>query len=218
MEYIHGKSLIKIAVADDLAMLRESMCQIIDTWENCKVILQADNGKQFMSLLDPKNLPDLALVDLRMPEINGYELIKLLTQKYPEIKIMVLTVFIGEEAIYRAFQAGAHGFMDKSEDGNKLKKGIYEMMRTGHYYSDQSAARMVKQSLATGKKNKKNLNEEEIVFLKNIITEKTYKEIADDMGIPVRHAEYLRNNMFERFDVQSRIGLAVLAIEKGLTI
>lgn len=218
MEYTHGKSLIKIAVADDHTMLRESMCQIIDTWENCKVILQADNGKEFMAQLDPKNLPDLALVDLRMPEINGYELIKLLTKKYPEIKMMVLTVFIGEDAIYRAFQAGAHGFMDKSEDGNKLKKGIYEMMRTGHHFSDQSAARMVKQSLTTGQKNKKNLNEEEIVFLKNIITEKTYKEIADEMGIPIRHAEYLRNNMFERFDVQSRIGLAVQVIEKGLTV
>jgi two-component system, NarL family, invasion response regulator UvrY len=218
MEYTHGKSLIKIAVADDHAMLRESMCQIIDTWENCKVILQADNGRQFMAQLDPKNLPDLALVDLRMPEINGYELIELLAKKYPEIKKMVLTLFIGEDAISRAFQAGAHGFMDKTEASTKLKKGIYEMMRTGHYFSDQSAARMVKQSLATGKKNKKNLNEEEILFLKNIITEKTYKQIASDMGIAVRHAEYLRNNMFERFDVQSRIGLAVQVIEKGLTV
>lgn len=217
MSYIPGKSLIKIAVAEDHAMLRDAMCKMIDSWSNCKVILEADSGIQLINQIDPENLPDLALVDLAMPGMNGYETIRLLAKTFPEIKTIIVSMYIGEEAISQALQAGAHGFLHKSEDSGKLKAAVYETMRTGYYFTDRSAARMVKQS-QHGQKIKKSLTDEEITFLKNIVTEKTYKQIALDMAIAPRHVEHLRNSLFERFEVQNRTSLAVQAIEKGLVV
>ncbi len=219
MSYIHGKSLIKIAVADDHIMLRETLCNIIDTWENCKVILQADNGKHFMTQLDPKNLPDLVLMDLEMPEMAGYETIMTVKKIYPNIKFMVLTMFQSDEAIIRSINVGAQGFFNKASLTVHFKNSVYEMMRTGYAFADHAASRLVKQAMETGKLTLKNdLSGEELSFLKNVITEKTYQEIADIMIISLRHTEYLRNKMFERFDVQNRIGLATLVIRKGLVV
>jgi two-component system, NarL family, invasion response regulator UvrY len=219
MTYIHGKTLIKIAVTDDHIMLRETLCNVIDTWENCKVILQADNGKHFMSQLDPTNLPDLVLMDLEMPEMDGYETIKAIKKIYPDIKIMVLSMYQSEEAIIRSINVGAQGFFNKSGLGQHFKNSVYEMMRTGYSFADRFASRLVKQAIETGKLTSKNdLSAEELTFLKNVITEKTYQKIADIMIITQRRTEYLRNKMFEHFDVQNRIGLATLVIKKGLVV
>lgn len=219
MSYIHGKSLIRIAVAEDHIMMRESMCALIDTWENCKVILQVDNGKQLIERIDPKNLPDLVLTDLAMPVMNGYDTIETLKKIYPEIKFMAVSMYYSEEAILHLIQIGGNGFFHKSGDSHKFKTAICEIMRTGFYFADQSAARLMRQVMDTGNLTFKNaLSDEEFVFLAHIVTAETYKEIAHKMGIPLRHTEYLRNNMFGRFDVQNRIGLATQVIEKGLVV
>jgi DNA-binding NarL/FixJ family response regulator len=83
MPFLNENSLVKIAVADDHHLFRESLCALIDTWENCKVVIQAANGRQLLEKLHPKNLPDLVLVDLEMPEMNGYETLKAIKEKIP---------------------------------------------------------------------------------------------------------------------------------------
>lgn len=184
MSYIHGKTLIKIAVAEDHTMLREAMCTMIDTWEDCKVILQADNGKELIEQMEPKNLPDLVLVDLAMPEMNGYDTIITLKKIYPALKFMVVSMYQSEEAILHLIKLGAQGFFNKSGDSNKLRKAVYEMMSTGYYFADHAASRMMKKGMETGNLTLKNdLSTEELTFLKYIITDKPYKEIADDMDV-----------------------------------
>ena len=219
MSYTHGKSLIEIAVADDHAMLREALCTLINDWENCKVILQAGNGKQLIEQIDPKNLPDLVLIDLCMPEMNVYETIKKLKTSFPQIKFLVISIYNNEETIMLILKSGAQGFIHKAAETRQLKKAIFEMMRSGYYFTDHAASRLVKQAMENEDyKLRNDLCDKELAFLKHIVTEMTYKQIADDMGIPLRQVEYLRNIMFERFGVQSRTGLAVQSIEKGLTL
>ena len=125
----------------------------------------------------------------------------------------------GEETIIRLLKAGAQGFVHKSEEADTFKKAIYEMMHSGYYFSDQAACKLVKQLLHNKDFTLKNeLSDEEIIFLKYIITEKTYLQIACEMDIAVRHVEYLRKNLFDRFDVKSRACLAAHAIDKGLNV
>jgi len=217
MSYIHGKTIIKIAVADAGILLREALCQVINTWDNCKVIWQADNGKDFLELLDPNNLPDLVLMDLEMPEMNGFDTIKAAKKNYPEIKFMLVSRHQNEEIIIHLIHVGANGYFNKSGHPTELKKAFNEMMRTGYFFADHAAARLMKQSMESDRfALKKDLTDEEFVFLKHIITQKTYPKIARDMGISLRHAEYIRKKMFDHFDVQNRIGLATLVIKKGL--
>jgi len=206
-------------VAEDHTMLREGLCTIINDWENCKVILQAGNGKELIEQIDPKNLPDLILTDLCMPEMNGYETILTLKKIYPEIKFLVISIYQSEEAIIMMIKSGAQGFIHKTADSKQLKKAVFEMMRSGYYFPNQTAARLVRQALQNGDyKLKNNLSDKELAFLKHITTEKTYKQIAHDMCIPIRQVEYIRNLLFERFEAQSRIGLAIQSIEKGLIL
>ena len=220
MPAIHDTNLVKIAVADDHNLFRESLCAIIDTWENCKVIIQAVNGCQLLDKLQAtRQVPDLALIDLSMPEMNGYETIRAVKQKVPDIKLMGLSFSNSEEMVWQLIKCGAQGFVNKNDDINRLRKAIAEMMTTGYFFSDHTASRMVKKAMQTGTLTIKNdLSDKEILFLKNICSEKTYKEIAREMKLAHRQVEYLRNNLFERFGVSTRTGLAVIALEKGLAV
>lgn len=219
MSYIHGKSLVKIAIADDHTLLRQSLSSIINSFENCKVILETASGAELIERIVPDNLPDLILIDLAMPDKNGFETIKILAPRYPELKFIVISIYQGEEMIVRLLKSGAQGFIHKSEDAIILKHAIYEIMRKGYYFTDKTALKIV-HHLLEGKSITAydTLSDEEISFLKLITTEKPYKEIAQMMNITLRHAEYIRNTLFHRFNVQNRTGLAVKAIDKGLAI
>ena len=99
MEYTHGKSLIKIAIADDHTLFRQTLCSLINTWDKCKVIVEAANGRLLIDSIDVKNLPELIIMDLGMPEINGFDTIKILKPLYPGIRFMVVSMYQGEETI-----------------------------------------------------------------------------------------------------------------------
>lgn len=209
--------LIRLAIADDHSMFREAISIIIDSWENCKVVIQAENGRQLLDKLDPELPPDLVIVDLHMPVLNGYETITTLRQKYPLINILAISVYQSEEMIWQLIECGAQGFINKTDDILKLKKAVYEVMHSGYFFADHTASRMVKKSIDTGSIFLSNvLDAKETAFLKKVCSEKTYKEISFELGIPERKTEYLRNRLFERFGVKSRTGPALYATQKGI--
>lgn len=215
----YNDSLIKIAVADDHHLFREAICSHIDQWENCKVIIQAANGRQLLEKLQSKNQPDLALIDLEMPEMNGYETLMAIKENYPAIRMLVISQHHSEELVCRIIKLGAQGFVNKADDLTRFKKAIEEMMHSGYYFSDHTAAKMVKKAMQSENFTLDNdLSNAEIHFLKLICTEKTYKEIAKELKMSERHLEYLRQVLFDRFDVTSRTGLAVIAMRKGLAV
>jgi len=215
----NNNQLIKIAFADDHILYREALSKLIDSWENCKVIYQACNGRMLMEMLNPKNLPDILLTDLAMPEMNGYETIKAVKEKFPAIKIITISVFNSDEMIWKIIKCGAQGFVSKSDDPINLKRAVLQMMHTGYYFSDRTATNFIKQTTTEGTYTLKHqFTDQEIEFLRFCCTNKTYKEIAKDMDISDRQVEYLRNNLFERFNAASRTDLALNAIKKGLVV
>src|SRR5258705_8265805 len=133
MVHAQNNSIIKLAIADDHVLFREALCKTINEWENCKVILQASSGKQLIEQINDGSLPDIVLTDLRMPELNGYDTIKMVKKKYPQIKFMVISMYESKEAIMLLLKAGAQGFIHKTAEPIQLKKAIYEIMRNGYY-------------------------------------------------------------------------------------
>lgn len=217
MQY-ETSGLLRIAVADDHALFREALCNLIDTWENCKVMLRAENGKSLIEKINPAYPPDFVLTDLQMPVMNGFETCRTISNKYPEVKIMVISQFHSEEMLFHLIRCGAHGFVNKNDDPDHLRKAIFTIKRDGYFFTDHAAARLVKKSFHADPVNFKNgLSKEEFDFLHHICTDKSYKEIAREMEITERHIEYLRNSLFERFDVKSRTGLAITSLKKGLS-
>src|SRR5579863_9977019 len=134
---------IKIAMADDHALLRDALAVVINGFEHCKVILLADNGRDLLERMQQDNRPDLVILDLNMPEMDGYETAKRLRINYPDIYVLVLTMYDSEISLLRMLQAGARGFLKKDIHPGELKLAIQSVMTSGYFYSHNSAGKLV---------------------------------------------------------------------------
>lgn len=214
MPYIHGKSIIKIAVAEDHHMFRELISAYLDTIENCKVTIQASNGKELLEKIESKELPDLVILDISMPVMNGYDAATELHEKHPLIKILFCSIYDHELAICRMIGCGGSGFIHKGASSTELKKAVYDVMRNNHSFSTLPG-KIYSQN--NGLRNAKlHFSKKELMFLQLICTEKTYKQIADDLQLTPRQVDYLRESLFVRFSVHSRVGLAFSARYSGI--
>ena len=213
--------LIKIAIADDHVLLRTALCNLIDNFGNCKVIHQSSNGKELLAHLKKGSIPDVLLLDLSMPEMDGYETATWLRDHYPDIHVLMLTMYDSELTLIRLLQAGVKGFLKKDIAPSELRYAIQSVMQTGFYYSNHATGRLVnlfKNSLKDAMTlHNTMLSEQELFFLKLACTDMTYKEVAQKMGLNPRAVDNLRDHLFQKLDVKSRVGLAMVAIRNGIT-
>ena len=219
MDYVHGRSIIKIAIAEDNEMLQDLLPGFIDGMENCKVVIQAYNGRELLEKLSIKPDTSLILMDMKMPEMDGIEAAKKIKQLYPEMKILFMSVFLNELAYSRVISAGADGFIPIASPSADLKKAIFSVMKSGQYFHNSFPAIYRERPNGNGRpvKNKYAVTDEEIVFLKLICTDKTYEAIAYEMKTNLRHVDYVRQGLFERYEIHSRAELAVLAYNGGIS-
>lgn len=203
---------IKIALADDHALLRKSLAMVINSMEEFEVILDVDNGKQMIEKLTGSAvLPDICILDINMPEMNGYETANAITEKFPDINILALSMYDNEQNIIRMIRSGAAGYMLKDSEPEELKKALVEIYKTGFYQSDIVRGKMFRNIDHT-----KDLSENELQFLKLCCTELTYKEIAEKMFKSPRTIDGYRDALFNTLQISTRSGLVIYAIKTGL--
>ena len=215
--------MFRVALADDHIMLRKGLANLIDTFNGFETILQASNGKELIENLDPQNLPDVLLLDVHMPQMDGYETADWLRKTYPQIKILALSMMDSESAIIRMIKNGAKGYILKDMEPSELKEALQAVMEKGYYYNELVTGKLIFSINKLGNDEKEiqtfiNLTDKEIQFLKLVATELTYKEIADKMNVGVRTIDGYRDNLFEKLGVKSRVGLVVFAIKNRIVI
>ena len=205
-------------MADDHVLLRNALANLIDNFGDCKVIIQADNGKDLIKKLQKDHLPDIIWLDVNMPEMEGYETARQLNDNFPEIHILMLTMYDAEATMIRLLQAGVKGFLKKDIHPSELKQALKSVIENGYYYSNSTTGKLVNLfRLGNTTLLQKNLlSEQEVDFLKLSTSDYTYKEIATHLNLNPRTVDNLRDNLFEKLDVKSRIGLAMFAIRHGL--
>ena len=212
--------LIQVALADDHILLRNALASLIDRFENCKVMMQVSNGKELATEISKDNLPDVVLLDLNMPEMNGFETATWLRDNYPTIHVLMLTMYDSELTLIRLLQAGVKGFLKKDIHPNELKYAIHSVIENGYYYSHNATGKLLNlfrvNAGSTSILDKNMLTEIEIKFLQLSCSELTYKEIAQEMKLNPRGVDNLRDNLFTKLEVKSRVGLAMYAIRHGL--
>ena len=212
--------LIKVALADDHILLRNALATLIERFENCKVIMQVSNGQQLINEISKTNLPDVVLLDLNMPGMDGFQSATWLRDHHPSIHVLMLTMYDSELTLIRLLQAGVKGFLKKDIHPNELKYAIHSVMENGYYYSHNATGKLLNlfrnNSESHSKLNKTMLTEIDIRFLQLSCSEMTYKEIAQEMKLNPRGVDNLRDNLFTKLDVKSRVGLAMYAIRHGL--
>ena len=209
----------KVALVDDHVLLRKGLATLIDSFDEFSVIFQADNGEQMQQKIDSDHLPDLVLLDINMPKMDGYASAMWLKQKYPLIKIMALSMYDNENAVIRMFKAGAKGYILKDCEPPELRSALLSIMERGYYYSELVTGKLIhsinKLDEDNDIRNMTQLNDREIQFLKFVCTEMTYKEIAEQMFLSPRTIDGYRDALFEKLNIKTRVGLVMYAIKNG---
>src|SRR4030095_8616374 len=211
--------LAKIGLVDDHILIRDAIAAIIKSFNEFTVSIVADNSKQFIEKLNPTNIPEVLLLDLNMPEMDGHATIHWISKNHPEIKILVLTMYDAESLIH-LIKAGARGFLKKDVPPTELRHALQSILSNGTYCSHTITGRLFNLMKNQGSKNSTwgtvILNENEIAFLKYVATELTYKEIAQKMQISPRTIDNYRDALFLKLSVKSRVGLAMYAVKTGI--
>lgn len=212
----------KIAIIDDHTLFRKGLTILINMFPNTEVLLESSNGGEFITKIDPSNLPDIVLMDIDMPEMNGYETTKWLNEKHPTVKVIALSTMESDNAIIRMIKSGAKGYMLKDSDTEELKLAFDQIFAIGYFYNEIITKKVlgVVNQLADLKSEAASfvkLSEREIEFLKLTSTELSYKEIAEKMGVSARTVESYRDSLCEKLDLRTRTGLAMYAIKNGLS-
>jgi len=210
----------KIIIADDHILLRDALINLLNNYEEFTVIAKAGNGEEVIQAFENSAKPDLVLMDLNMPKMDGYETSKWMSLHQPTVKIVILTMYDSEIALIRLLQAGVHGFLKKDIHPEELKNALLAIAAGEYYYSNHSTAKLVsyfrKKPDSLNNLEKLMLTDTEIEFLKLASTDKTYKEIAHIMQMTPRHIDNYRDSLFVKLDVKSRVGLAIYAVKNGI--
>ncbi len=210
-----------VALVDDHELLRTGLAAIINSFEGFKVVFEANNGKQFIEKVKGKTPPDIVLLDITMPVMDGYETSSWIKANLAQTKVLVLSMLENDTAIIRMLKNGARGYILKDSKPKVFKDALDNIRDSGYFINDLVSNKLMHyinheevyegDALALN-----NLSENETTFLKWICTEKTYKEIADEMCLSPRTIDTYRDNLFKKLDVKTRVGLAIFAIKNGI--
>lgn len=207
-----------IVIVDDHTLIAQALRGIITNFEAFDVWYECENGKALTEKFkDKKNIPNIVLLDISMPIMDGFETAKWLKENHPEVLIMTLSMQDDEQSVIKMIKNGANGYLLKNTHPAELEKALIRLVADGFYYPDW-ASRLVFASLNEDKKlisNTIKLTERETEFLKYTVTEMNYKEISEKMFCSPRTVESYRDSLFEKLELKTRVGLAVYAMKNG---
>ena len=207
-----------VAIADDHIMFRKGTVGFINSYPSFGVIIEADNGKELIELIDKSGqIPDIAVVDINMPVMNGYETVNELKKRWPEIRILILTMITDEFSIIRMLRNGAKGYLLKASHPDELHKGLLEVYDDRHFSS-----KVVSNSVFKAISHRRDgllfpeLSDIELQVLTYYCKGYENKDIANELGTSHRTIDTYRNALFEKLDVHNRVELVVFALRTGL--
>jgi len=203
----------KIVVVDDHTLLSQAISGLVNSFEDFQVLYTCKHGQEFIDQLAfPEKRPDIVLMDVNMPIMDGIETTAHLKDHFPEIKVLALSVEEEEHVILKMLRAGAKGYLLKDTEKSVLHQALQEVATQGYYHTNTVSQILVK-SLDTD--NALALKEREIEFIKHACTEMTYNEIAEKMFLSPKTVQGYRDSVFSKLNLKNRTGLVIYAIRNG---
>ena len=211
---------IKVVLVDDHVMLRNGLAILIGNL-GYTVLFECSNGKELQRKIESQNLPDIVLMDINMPEMDGYETTLWLQNCSPTIHVLTLSMYDDEVSIIRMLKNGAKGYVMKESEPMELKRAIDDVVTKGVHYSEIVTGKLlhsVYQIDGSGQQSRlvMTLTKKEIEFLKLVCTEMTYKKIAELMNLSPRTIDGYRDLLFEKLNIKNRVGLVLFAIKNNI--
>ena len=205
---------INIAIIDDHTLFRNGVAALMREFEELEVVFEAENGEQMQLMFVKHRLPQVILMDINMPVMDGYAATKWVKDKYPQIKILALSMFEDDKAVIRMLKSGASGYVLKESRPKELLEAIKTINEKGVYINEMVSGKLFRQ--ISGKEEKLDLSKKEMEFLKLCCSELTYKEIASIMFVSPRTVDNYRESLFEKLHLKSRTGLVLYAIQNEI--
>lgn len=209
-----------IVIVDDHILIAKALSSIIAHFNDFTVLYECENGVDLQEKFkDKNNLPDIVLLDVSMPIMNGFETAKWLTQNHPTIAVMALSMQNEESSVIKMLKNGAKGYLLKNTYPTDLEEALQKLVTQGFFYPDWAAT-----TIHTHEENqekiqaalKKSFTARELEFLGYAATDLSYKEIAGKMFCSVRTIENYKESLCTKLNIKSRVGLAVFAIKTDL--
>jgi DNA-binding NarL/FixJ family response regulator len=211
---------IKIAIADDYKIFRDGLKVGLSADEQLDVIMEADNGEDLLKEMETE-VPDVILMDLKMPIMDGMEATRVIRKKYPTVKVLVVTMYEDDKFIIHLMENGANGYLLKNTEPDEIRKSIHAVFENGYYFNDLVNKALLKKLVI--KNNFKpsfnqniELTEREQEVLKLICEEKTAAEIGKEIFLSPRSVEGIRQRLIDKVGVRNTAGLVMFAIKNGL--
>lgn len=216
MNALNGK-ILDVIIVDDHSLFRNGLKILLTTSGQFNVIAEAENGKEFLDLLSHIQ-PDIVLMDIDMPVLDGIEATKEALKKYPDLKVITLSMFGEEEYYYKMIEAGVKGFLLKNSDINEVKNALITVYQGGKYFSQELLYNVVKNIRSNHKEQEltEALSEREIEVLIQICNGLSNNEIADNLHISKRTVDKHRANLLDKTNSKNTAHLVMFAIKNKL--
>ena len=211
---------IKVAIADDHKIFRKGVILSMRPYTNITFVMEADNGEDLIQKI-PDAQPDVVLCDLKMPIKDGIDATKIITKNFPNIRVIILTMYEDERFVGHLMDCGAAGYLLKSTEPSEIKRAVMDVMRTGFYLNPFVNKVLIKKNYSKQKFNP-SLTSEVVIsdrekeVLTLVCMEFTASEIALKMSISARTVEAIKDRLMERFGVKNSVGLVFYAMKNQL--
>ena len=208
---------ITLGITDDHQLFLKSLSLLISSLQDFTIVAEAMNGRDLIDKLEAKKIePDIILLDVNMPVMDGKETAEYLTKKYPAIKLVALSMKDDDDTIISMIKAGCCAYLLKDIHPDELDKALHEIYKKGYYNADAANINYRRLLQHQQKQEELHLSDKEKEFLQLACSDATYKQIAATMHVSERTVDGYRENLFKKLNVQSRTGMALEAIRKNL--
>lgn len=210
-----------VVLVDDHALLRSGLAAMINGFNNFTVLFEAGNGQEFIHQIDKQNPPDIVLLDINMPIMDGYETAIWIKKNLPHSKVLVLSMLTNDMPIIRMLRNGVKGYLIKDSKPYTFKEALESIRDNIFYVNEQVRDKLIKYMSKASEQDEDtqlllSITEQEAQFLQLICADKIYKDIAQEMGVGIRTLDTFRDNLFKKLEVNTRVGLVLFAIRQGI--
>lgn len=203
-----------VVVVDDHYLLSQAIGGMVQGFEKFDVLYLCKNGQELLDKLkEPNNIPDIVLMDIKMPILNGIETTEIINKEYPNLRVLALSIEEDEYTILKMLRAGARGYLLKDTKKEILEEALTKVIEEGSYYTN-NVSKILTGSIENDVKTE--MKDRELEFIKLACTEMNYREIADIMCCSYKTVEGYRDSLYRKLGIKNRIGLVLFAIHHNL--
>jgi DNA-binding NarL/FixJ family response regulator len=209
-------SKFSVVIVDDHTLLSQAIQTMVNTFKDFTVMYTCKNGQELVDRFSENgNKPNIVLMDINMPVMNGIEATAWISDNYPSVNVMALSVEDDDKTVLKMIKAGAVGYLLKDTEKSVLEKALREIVENGFYHT-KNVTNLLMKSVSGVIKDDVVLKPREIEFLRHACTELTYKEVADRMCLSPKTIDGYREALFAKLNVRNRVGLVIYAVRNKI--